>query len=141
MTGLGAIRRLGSIRDAGTINPQCRCRMESIGKLTETILAKATTTPSLPSKKLSGPPRLLDKTADYMIPARVWSNWKPAHGLREITRALTTAERSAAQRRVAELEAGLLPFDFQERDVVDSALHGMFAGFRFLRQTGESAEA
>jgi hypothetical protein len=85
----------------------------------------------------SGPPALLDKAADYEIPAKVWSNWKPAHSRREIVRTLNAGERAILQRRAYALECGLMPYAGGDRDGIKASLLAMFSGFRSLRQEGE----
>lgn len=95
----------------------------------------------MPSLAPVGPPQLLDKLADYEIPARVWSNWKPEKGSRTIMRTLTAAERSAVQVRAANLDVGLGAFTPNQIEIVDCAIDAMFAGFRSMRQSGDSSAA
>lgn len=99
----------------------------------------STTVPSLPNTPATRP-ALVDREADYTIPALVFTAWVPEHGLRPIRRALTDRERSIAQVRSRALTSGLRPLVPCEHNIVRSALHGMFGGFRSMRQTDDNAE-
>lgn len=75
-------------------------------------------------------PLLVNPEADYQIPARVWSNWTPASGRRELCRELTVTERKIEAHRATELTQGLRPFTSDEREAVDFALSRMLGGFQ-----------
>lgn len=116
--------------------------MDGIGTVVSKVLQRAANpTQSLPSKPRAERPPLLDKTADFEIPARVWSNWKPAFGPRAVKRELTTDERATVARRAAALDGSLVPFTPRESDLVEGAIHGLLAGYRSARPGLEGAEA
>lgn len=75
-------------------------------------------------------PSLVNPEADYQIPQRVWSNWTPASGRRELKRELTVTERRIEAHRATELTMGLHPFTHDERKGIDFALSRMLGGFQ-----------
>lgn len=116
--------------------------MDNIGTAVVQVLQQAANpTPSLPSKPPGARPPLLDRTTDYEIPARVWSNWKPEFGPRSLRRELTRDERAAVALRAEAIGCAMVPFTSAESDLVDGAIHGLLAGFRSGRPGLEGAEA
>ena len=80
--------------------------------------------------------------ADSVIPARVWSNWIPSIGRRELKRALTADERGLLERRKADLIEGMRPYlPSSDRDEFNSILGGLLGGYRSMRHEGEDVEA
>ncbi len=87
------------------------------------------------------PPQFLNRAADFDIPNRVWSNWKPVNGSRSLKRELLPAERGLVEGRRTELAEGLGPFSLEEIPRVEIALNAMFSGYRSMRQVDGAGEA
>lgn len=78
------------------------------------------------------------------IARRVFSNWIPDRGQREIRRELRADERRALEVRAAALADAMLPYDRSDkraRAKAEAYLAAMFAGFRSSRQQDDAAEA
>ena len=86
-------------------------------------------------------PEEIDREADFVIPARVWSAWAPAEGKRSIVRELTDGERYTLTRRRAELEEAMAPFGPLDGDRVPQALGRLFGGYPSMRESGAPAVA
>jgi hypothetical protein len=84
---------------------------------------------------------LVDRIADYEIPSRLWSTWKPENGRRGVVRTLAPEERAAVERRAADLDACCQPFGPHEQDRAIAAVSSMLGGFRNMRQDDEAAAA
>lgn len=98
--------------------------------------------PNLPAKAGPfGPPRLVDRDADYVIPARVWSNWIPAVGARSIIRELKSDERAALTRRESELSTALVAYPPLDEHRVIAAISSMLGGYRSMRHQDGDAVA
>lgn len=85
-------------------------------------------------------PAMVNRETDFVLPKKLWSTWIPENGSRAIIRALSASEEAALENRAAELRAGLVAMQREQRDDARAALHGMLGGFRSLRQAGEDAE-
>lgn len=80
--------------------------------------------------------------ADSTIPERVWSNWIPSLGRRELKRALTVDERRELIARRDELTEGLRSYlPSGDKDEFNSILGGLLGGYRSMRHEGEDVEA
>ncbi len=90
--------------------------------------------------ELPAKPEIVNQAADYQIPARMWSNWTPANGPREIRREMTTVERRIVAHRAMELTGALRPFMQDQRNAVDVALSRMIGGFQRHLEVGSIVE-
>lgn len=113
--------------------------MRQIGDLAREVVqtVPAEASPHSPSHMRVKQPRLLDKTADFEIPQRVWSNWIPAVGKREVVRALRADEYTAIKKRVQELIDGMHPFTLAEVATVKASIAAMLGGYRAMRNLTE----
>lgn len=117
--------------------------MRQIGDLAREVVqtVPAEATPHSPSPTHVKRPPLLDKTADFEIPQRVWSNWIPAVGKREVVRALRADEYTAVKNRIQQLTDGMHPFTLAEVSTVKASLAAMLGGYRAMRnETNDNAE-
>ncbi len=85
-------------------------------------------------------PKILNRSTDVEIPNNAWCAWIPSAGERQLRRPLTAEERSALERRAAELAPAVAPWRPSEADFVELALSDMFGGFTSMRQTGEDLD-
>jgi hypothetical protein len=90
-----------------------------------------------PQPSTSKPPALVGP-GDELAP--LLSPWIPAHGDREIRRALTTDERGLVAVRSAALRAGLTGYAAAEHAAVKAQIAAMLGGFRSMRQQDDDAE-
>lgn len=86
-------------------------------------------------------PSLTDREADYVLPARVFVNWKADGEPRAIMRPLTEREQSVIEHRRDELQPALSAYLDEERAAVEAEIMALFAGRRSMRQSGVEAEA
>jgi hypothetical protein len=126
--------------------------MEPIGTAGQRAVAKADTGAgrvlhlqklARPAKKTAeGLPVKFDQEADYEIPRRLFSAFKPAVGHREIKRNMRADERVVIEARGAALELALQPFDpSADRTTVNASIAAMLGGFRSMRQEGEDLQS
>jgi hypothetical protein len=96
-----------------------------------------------PAKKtVEGLPVKFDQEADYEIPRRLFSAFKPAVGQREVRRSMRSDEREVIEARAAALELALQPFDpSKDGTTVNASIAAMLGGFRSMRQEGEDLES
>jgi hypothetical protein len=92
-------------------------------------------------RKTDSAPALVDWPADYEIPRRLWSPWKPENGKRSVVRAMGADERAIIERRAAQLGASCGAFSPHEEDRAIAAISSMLGGFRSLRQDEAEAAA
>lgn len=81
----------------------------------------------------------IDRACDIELPRLVC--WRPKHGDCELTRELSTTERSALEAHRERLTHALTPFERNEQSDLAASIGAMFSGFRSMRQTGESVSA
>lgn len=121
--------------------------MDSIGTAAKTALQRTaesretsrTTPPSLPARLPASGPPAPDRLCDATLPRLIC--WKPDRGPYELVRALSDNERAKLQVREVDLAHALAPFADDQDKMVRLAISGMFTGFRFMRQQGESVSA
>lgn len=78
--------------------------------------------------------------------SRLLASWRPAAGLRELSRALTAAERASLESRQAALQQALTPYTETCKTKaaladLESHVGAMFNGIRSMRQTGEDVSS
>lgn len=88
-------------------------------------------------------PAMYVPDVDKVLPNSIWCGWRIDGKTRKIRRPLTDAERGMLERRVAELDPVMRPYeqDGDEADQAAEAVTEMFAGFPGMRATGADAIA
>ncbi len=85
-------------------------------------------------------PRAFVREVDIDLPRRLWSSWIPGDGSpRAIHRELTVDERTALQKRMADLEPALAPYSPEDEDRVAESVSDMFGAFPAMRAQGADA--
>lgn len=116
--------------------------MQQIGRAAERATSHAisrTTLPNSPARLPASGPPAPDRLCDIELPRLIC--WKPDVGPYEIIRALSDDERGKLEARAADLEHALRPFGDDQDKEVRLVISGMFTGFRYMRQQGESVSA
>jgi hypothetical protein len=105
-------------------------------------LPTPSTNRELPAERdANGLPVLYDRECDLEIPRRVFSNWIPTVGPREIVRPLTAIERDKVEGRAQALCKALTPFAVEDIPNVNAHIAAMLSGFRAMRQQDDGAMA
>lgn len=121
--------------------------MQPLGQLVQQAAARTVEKASEPTRSgkvalrtgTGEPPPYFDRYCDIEL-AKLFTGVIVTGRPREIVRELLPDERTALERRVAELQSALQPYGADERDMVLAEIAAMLSGFRSMRHQGDDVD-